>query len=352
MRGISTLAFVSHAKRSGEDEAAASGDLPGDSRSGRIRKLAEPYRTLFISGAGRSGSTIASMLLAQRNDVVNIGEIGNLWRDGFSADLLCGCGRAYVECEFWSAVVEESFGSFAAVPTAEMNRLWKRIHRNSLMPLILSNALRGSLQEDYQAYLAALNRLYLAITRISGKRVIVDASKRAIHGLLLSKLPGADLHVLHWVRDSRAVVFSSQRRKRREELTREVKYLAQRNVFESTYQWIHSNLWAEVLETLDLPKLTMRYEDFAVNPLVELRRITDFIGVSPSSADLLDLAADDFCQSHSILGNPTRFTDRLEIRPDFEWQQQLAGWKKAVATIATLPLLLRYGYLTSHENGS
>lgn len=96
----------------------------------------------------------------------------------------------------------------------------------------------------------------------------------------------------------------------------------------------------------------MRYEDFAVKPLVELRRITDFIGVGPSSDDLLDLAAENFFQSHSILGNPTRFTDRLEIRPDFEWQQQLAGWKKAVAAIVTLPLLLRYGYLKNHTNGS
>ncbi len=314
--------------------------------------MATAYKILFLCGVGRSGSTLVSMLLAQREDVVNIGEIGNLWRDGFSADQLCGCGRSFVDCEFWRAVVEEAFGGFDRVPNQETRRLWHRIHRNRLMmPLILGHALRGNLLRDYQRYRDTLNTLYRAVVRISGRQVVVDASKRAAHGLLLRELPGADLRVLHWLRDSRAVAFSSQRRKKRIDVTGEERFLVRRNVLKSAYYWNSSNLAAEALKATGVPSLTMRYEDFVRDPAGRLRRITDFLGVGPPPEGWLDRASRSLVPSHSLLGNPARFTDKLEIRPDSEWQRKLTGWQKAATLALTLPLMLRHGYLRQGATG-
>src|SRR5262245_1268135 len=302
-------------------------------------------KILFLAGAGRSGSTLVSMLLAQREDTVNVGELGHLWRDGFAPNLLCGCGRPYVECGFWSAVVEEVFGGFDRVPTRELRRLWERIHRNELMPLILSRTLRGSLLRDYQAYLDALDALYRAILRTSGRQLVIDVSKRAAHGLLLSRLPSAETYVLHWIRDSRAVAFSSQRRKRRVDVTGEAKYLVRRNVFQTAYFWNYSNAFVELLKRAGVPNMTMRYEAFVRAPSPRLREITDFLGVPPTAEDLLAVAAARLVPSHSILGNPTRFADKLEIRPDSEWQEKLPLWQKAAAVALTFPLMLHHDYL-------
>jgi hypothetical protein len=331
----------------GSDNVPNGGICAVPERSG----LTAGHKILFLSGGGRSGSTLVSMLLAQREDVVNVGELGNLWRDGFSANLLCGCGRTYLDCEFWRAVVEEAFGGFGRVPAEEMRRIWRRIHDNRLMPLILSHTLRGGLLRDYQHYLDTLNALYRAIVKISGKQVVIDASKLAIHGLVLSRLPGVELYVLHWIRDSRAVAFSGQRRKQRFDVIGDTKFLIRRNVLKSAYFWNTSHFFSEVLKATRVPSLTMRYEDFVRDPSGRLRGITDFLGVSPSAEDCLEVAARNLVPSHSILGNPTRFTHTLQIRSDSEWQQKLSRWQKTAVLALTLPLMLRYGYLGKGTRG-
>ncbi len=312
------------------------------------QRVVDHYKILFIMGMGRSGSTIASITLAQRSDVVNIGEIGNLWRDGFSENLLCGCGEKYAECSFWPSVVEEAYGSFDCVPLCEIQPAWRRTYHKSTIFRIASGTLSASQKEDLHLLQEALSRLYPAIVKVSGRRVVVDSSKRPLHAFLLNDLPASDLYLIHWVRDSRAVAFSSQRKKRRKEVLNEEKYLAQRTVWKASLLWDYTSFWAETTRLLKGPQIRMRYEDFVMNPLAEITRMTQFANISPPPPDFLEVDANNFVQSHSILGNPIRFSEKLEIRPDFEWQKSFPPWKKALTTTLTLPFLLRYGYLTNN----
>jgi hypothetical protein len=80
--------------------------------------------------------------------------------------------------------------------------------------------LRPQLNPGYAARLGRmaeiLRSLYSAIAQVSGG-VIVDSSKTPSYLFLLQRVEGIDLRLLHLVRDSRGVAYSTLKRIRRPE---------------------------------------------------------------------------------------------------------------------------------------
>ena len=106
-------------------------------------------RIVLIAGAGRSGSTIASLLLAQSRDVTNVGEVNNLWRDGFAEGIRCGCGKRYRQCELWTAVVRDAYGGFDQIPTGEIRRVWASVYRNiRVIPRLMTGTMSAQVAKD------------------------------------------------------------------------------------------------------------------------------------------------------------------------------------------------------------
>ena len=68
-----------------------------------------------ISGSGRTGSTLLSILLSQHADVVNLGQVRDLWA-ACSNDAPCSCGRVISACPFWGQAAHAVFG--ARIPEA------------------------------------------------------------------------------------------------------------------------------------------------------------------------------------------------------------------------------------------
>jgi hypothetical protein len=62
-------------------------------------------RVVYITGFGRSGSTVLNITLGQHADVIATGELGNLSRRVWHSDEYCSCGARVRSCPFWSAVV-------------------------------------------------------------------------------------------------------------------------------------------------------------------------------------------------------------------------------------------------------
>ena len=80
-------------------------------------------KVLFIAGPGRSGSTLLDMLLGQINGCYSTGELRFIWSRGFEQNQLCGCGKPFRECEFWTEVVKEAFGGFEDIDYARIEEL-------------------------------------------------------------------------------------------------------------------------------------------------------------------------------------------------------------------------------------
>jgi hypothetical protein len=205
--------------------------------------------------------------------------------------------------------------------------------------------LRGEPEgQDWSRYVAAMGRLYAAIAEVSGARVVVDSSKFPADALAACRCEGVEAHVVHLVRDPRAVAFSWGTPKADPASGRP---MARISPARSTLDWITWNLV--------IPRRTaatgaayrlLRYEDFVEQPAAVVDDLLAWTGVDHESA--VGESERSFVltrREHSISGNPGRFGDStLEIRRDDRWRAQMATRDRAVVTAMALPVALRLGY--------
>ncbi|NNE43484.1 MAG: hypothetical protein HKN12_04695, partial [Gemmatimonadetes bacterium] len=93
----------------GPDLAAMSGDAS---------RTAE--RVVYITGYGRSGSTLLDILIGQADGVTGVGELDLLHRDW--GERGCSCGKDYDDCEFWSAVETSRLATLTEAVAREQGR--------------------------------------------------------------------------------------------------------------------------------------------------------------------------------------------------------------------------------------
>jgi hypothetical protein len=301
-------------------------------------------KVLYIAGTGRSGSTLLDRILGQLDGFFAGGELDNLWRRGMLADRRCGCGLPFSGCPTWTAILERAFGGTGGVDprwmadrNGEHTSPWR-------VPSTLARGVRPA-GPDTAAYREALQRLYQAVQQETGCRVIVDASKSPLYAEQLRTLPGVDLYLLHLVRDPRATAHSFQRRKRLPDFGDE-RLMRRQPPLVSARRWA---LWQAVTELLwrDRPDRYLRvyYEDFVRAPRPAARRITELVDEAAAELPFLSEASIWLRPTHSVSGNPDRFTTgSVEVRADEEWMRLLRRTDRMLVTAMTLPLLLHYRY--------
>ncbi len=177
--------------------------------------------------------------------------------------------------------------------------------------------------------------------------MVVDSSKHPADAYLLSTLQQLDLHVVHLVRDPRAVAYSWSRKvpETGDPLGR---HLDGFGSLTSSAWWL---VWNAAIETLLRRRLgarylRLRYEDFAERPAEAVRSICALLD---EPRDRLPFAHERTIRldvDHTVSGNPrARFRwGTTELRSDEEWRYRISLRSKAVSTLLAAPLLRRYGY--------
>jgi hypothetical protein len=232
-----------------------------------------------------------------------------------------------------------------------MIHLWKSLDGIRHAPWLIHARRPASVRAAQHIYVRELARLYETVLRVSGDRVIVDSSGEATHGLLLAQIPNIQLHVVHLIRDARAVAFSWQRARRRPEIYWASENMRTEHVARSTFRWAMQNALAELLAKTATSYCRVRYEDFAASPAASLSAILapyEWIGEPPAS-----LAENwvTLSPGHSVSGNPMRFKHGLiDIACDEEWRVAMPARERRSVVAAAWPLLTRYGYGT--RNGT
>lgn len=303
-------------------------------------------KVLFITGAARSGSTLIGDLLAQMPGAVHVGElIAPLWRPHDFQSRLCGCRVEIRRCEFWRRVFERAFETTDEVGASylvEPMRAAGRI-RHLLMSTVQPG--RAYVTSRLKGRLNGLQKLFEAIGWASGAEIVIDSSKHSTYGLLLAAVPGIDLHVLHVVRDPRAVAYSWTRRKFDPASHDQMPY---RSLGRSTLFWI---LWDPIAQRFWRSfsadkRVTLRYEDFAERPEAALRPLLRMLGMDESGLSFVSEGRVDIRPSHTLAGNPDRFSwdGPVEIKTDVQWARRMRWKDQLVVTLMTWPWLRRYGY--------
>lgn len=320
--------------------------------------MSEHTRTkvLYIAGTSRSGSTILGQILGQLDGCTYGGELSVVCNRGLIQNRLCGCGEKFADCETWQATLRAAFGDPAGIDA----HLLTQIRDYSFLPWNIgkvrqaANLIRADMTitpprkiqrkivPEAIAYFAHFSgELCRAIASVRGASVVVDSSHSAIYGYLLSIIPYLDVHVVHLVRDPRAVVYSRRRKKYDPGSNRNLPIA---NPAKVASAW---SLWNLLTEILHGPGnyLRLRYEDFALRPRTITKQIAEFIGEKPEDSYF---EAEDrllLKPAHSVAGNPTRYETGLTvIRSDDQWIEDISPTDKLLVTALTWPLLLRYGY--------
>jgi len=300
---------------------------------------------LYIAGAGRSGSTLLELILGHLPGFFSVGEIRFFWQYLGVPDLLCGCGEPLRTCAVWESVRERLSHSISRSDEERLARLAQRFDRSRQLPWIAAGLLARL--SGYRELAGATAALYDQVRRVAGCRVLVDSSKVPSHLDLLLRSRALDVRVIHLVRDGRAVAYSWSRRQKRELARRRGDArLPRHSLVRALVTWMVENAFARRIGRRATAYTVLRYEDFVASPATVLHRALAEVGLDGPDTEWLSHQPFEVASTHSVGGNPLRFTERgpIEIRPQEEWRQRLSrGLRLGLGAVAA-PSLFRYGY--------
>ncbi len=296
---------------------------------------------LYIAGWSRSGSTVLDQVLGQIDGWFSCGELRLAWKN-----FDCSCGRPVFDCELWRPILEEAV---AADPGIGLNDVWplrqRALHGRARRLAALALAHRAdAARSSLGRYARVLDALYAAIAARTGARVLVDSSKTSSEACLAATLTGAELYVVHLVRDPRGNAFSWLRPK---PTPTPQDSLPTMSPLRSSSRWLQRNAAIEALvrPRMGARYLRIRYEDFAARPRATVRSLCALVGEPQARIDFEGECAVRIGPSHIPAGNPSRFhVGGLEIRSDQRWVSEMDRPSVALATIPALPLMRRYAY--------
>ncbi|MCW6008136.1 sulfotransferase [Micromonospora sp. CPCC 205371] len=307
-------------------------------------------RVAFVAGIGRSGSTLVERILTGLPGVVGLGELNHLWHRGLRLDERCGCGVAFSRCEFWQGVGEQAFGGWSRVDPDLMQQLARRVDRVWHVPALMRGRANAELASAVARYGEHYAAVYAAVIQLSGASVVVDSSKHASLAHVLRQRSDVDLRVVHCVRDARAVCFSWTRRKLRPDTTSRESYMPTFRPRVMAVRWNAYNLATDLLRRRGVPVSRLRYEDLVADPVGSVARLAEFIGApaDPRALSFIEKEAVTLPVTHTVAGNPMRFdVGRVPLHLDDAWRSSLPHRQRWLVTAITLPLMARYGYLSS-----
>jgi hypothetical protein len=301
----------------------------------------ERTRLVYLLGPSHSGSTLLALLLGSHPEIATVGELkqtslGDLER------YRCSCGVEIRRCPFWEAVREDlGRGGWAFAPgdgstdlTAGtgpyLRRLLRPLHRGPAfergrdLALHMAPSWRGHLARWQRANA----RLAEAVSRLTGKKVVVDSSKIGIRLKYLLRNPALDVRVVRVIRDGRAVMLTYMDPARfadaRDERLRGGGSGGDRaqerlSAAKAAREWRRSNEEAACV-LRGLPRdawREVRYEQLCADPQETLRPVLDWLGVDPGAS--LGLARD----AYHVIGNGMRLDSTREVHLDERWKTAL-----------------------------
>ena len=214
----------------------------------------------------------------------------------------------------WSEVLERAEqGDIDAVLADRRDVL--RLRR---VPGLVSPRLLGRHRAASRRIAAGAARAYAATSVVTGARVLVDSSKDPLSALLLSREPGVRLHVVHLVRDSRAVAWSWKRKRRRPEIVTRDAYMPVHSALHTSIEWTLRNSLVHLARRGAAGYTRVTYESLVNDPAATLDLITRAV-VGVDATDLGSGRSDTNAVNHTVGGNPMRFeTTELKMRLDDE----------------------------------
>ena len=258
---------------------------------------------IYIMSNQRSGSTLIENILSKSSETVSLGESyllgGYIHRTGPGEvfDWRCSCGATLEECKFWNEVYDQ-----IGINHPGEIKSTKIVDPNDKEAL-------PNQKELNEEVVMLMNKIYKAIFKITGRRVLIDSSKEAYNGLELYRNSPYNFKFIYLKRDLRAVTISKQnwRKKYSKKDVGLIKLLLA--------NYIHRLKCKLILFKVNKKDVfNINYEDFFKNPQQTLDEMSEFFGFAPFTVPEYMEPSDD----HTIAGTPNRVNKR-KIQYDNRW---------------------------------
>ena len=295
---------------------------------------------IFIAGSGRSGTTLLERRLAGAFGFLPVGEFVYFGERALIRDELCSCGAPVSGCVFWSSVL----GAASADERREVGVGYEALRRaGGRMRHYPRNAMAARLRRKPESELGdTVARWFRAALERGSGGGVVDSSKDPSYGAALVASRALSVHVVHLVRDSRAVAYSWSRIVRRPEIHWRDEDMPTYGARHSASEWNRLNALAEGLRFGAETYTRVRYEDASSNEgamQLFIQRFARRAQLQPSEI------VGEPRHWHTVSGNPIRFErSGTCLRRDDRWKQCLSERDFRIVTAITAAGLLRYSY--------
>ena len=268
-------------------------------------KVVARTRVVFIAGTSWSGSTILEQALAQIEGWSSVGELYWLW-DPHWPQMLCECGEEFGACPFWSAVLEEAYGSNREAVRSLVHDRGAGLLRHSILSTLTTAADLSNPGAALAELGSMIEPVYRSVATVTGEDTVVDASKSGLWGLAVSLADSVDVRAVHLVRDPLEFVASDGHRAGSSIPARRATR-PPRPPARSLITWLLNHLEAEFLARHAAQDVVVLYDELVQAPNATIRRVVS----GPTPLDGVDqVIANDTITvrraGHAIGGNPRR----------------------------------------------
>lgn len=297
-------------------------------------------KLVYLVSNHNAGSTPIALVANAHPAMVSPGEmVGPGGRFHDTQGPVCSCGNTVDICPFWKEVgaryqkknfpwqpdkwgLDFRFPGHTWLSRFALNRpdlLAWRLSLCSGLPWF-SKKIENMLTRNLEFARIVLN--------VSGREVILDASKHPQRLYHLCRIPELDLRIIHLLRDPRG--WCNSRRKNFNE-----------PLEQTAHRWVEQNSRiSKIISRIPQSQnITLRYEEFCEDPQSAMMRIWTL-------ADLPTITLPDDLNTiqHHLLGNRMRTQRNLKITQDLSWQTQLSIDEQKTIEQITAPVADHFGY--------
>jgi len=166
-------------------------------------------KLIFISGSGKSGSTLLDIIIGSQLNSFSIGELHNLFRPGLIENEYCTCGKIVNDCELWNEVIKR-WRQNSLMNQKDYYKYQQFFRTNKNYKSLLRELKNPS--DLFLTYLKDTKLLYNIISEVSKCDVLIDSSKSITRALILNKIYSEDkLVIIHLLNKFSRVLNSNKK---------------------------------------------------------------------------------------------------------------------------------------------
>ena len=260
---------------------------------------------IYISGAGRSGSTLLDIVLGNHPDAFSLGELLFLGSNGIIDKEPCSCGKPVPECPLWKEVITAWELERKLSLTDYIEVQWN-LHRNKKTLYAIWQFFFPN--ENTNEYIRDTKKLYEIIFRITNKIFLIDSSKVS-HRILWLKRIGLPHKVIHLKRKFTGVLNSTKK-----EIKKNPEQGIERNIkpMSTIYSfsiWLIDNMFT-TLFSYGSKRVQIKYEDYTQDLYSTINKV--YSETTNSIVEKVKLKG-PFIAEHLVAGNKLRMQQALYV---------------------------------------